>query len=108
MKPQCEARKKKLERYGVSDQPLPIIIGESLSNITKCLVKFDSCEYQMETPLKAIDIAFKSYHSLHANYPAESEAMWLFLQKAVYKFSSKWDKSIDSVARMVAEYSAFS
>jgi hypothetical protein len=61
----------------------------------------------VESPLKAIDIAFKAFHSLHATYPAESEAMWLFLQKAIYKFNTKWDKYCDTTERLVKDFLKF-
>ncbi|KAJ1523151.1 hypothetical protein ONE63_001044 [Megalurothrips usitatus] len=106
MKTVLEARKLKLQKFGLTDQPLPIIVGP-LEKIERCLVKFDSCEYIVESPLKAIDVAFKSFHALHATYPAESEPMWLFLQKGIYKFKTKWDRHFDSVENVVQTYANF-
>ncbi|KAJ1518849.1 hypothetical protein ONE63_011552 [Megalurothrips usitatus] len=99
-------RQNRLSQFGFSNQPLPIIVGNANNN-KECLVVFDQVKYVVETPMKAVDIAFKSYHSLHAEYPAESEQIWSFLQKAVYKFKSKWDRYIDSTEILVREFNEF-
>lgn len=99
-------RKTRLSEFGFPNQPLPIVIGAENSQ-KECLIVFDEVEYVVETPMKAVDIAFKSYHSLHADYPVESEQIWLFLQKAIYKFESKWDRYLNSTEILVAEFNAF-
>lgn len=110
-----EARATKLQKYDLTDQPLPVLIREKVRDkVTReerfkyqCLVKFDDCEYLVESPLKAVDVAFKSYHALHATYPVESEPLWQFLQQAVYQFTSKWDKYFESSERLAKEYARF-
>lgn len=105
-----EARQTKLTKFNLTCQPIPVVIKEKEKKQTKykCLVKYDNFEYvNLESPIKAVDVAFKSYHALHAFYPPESEQLWLFLQRAVYGFDSKWDKKYDSVDRLVCEYSKF-
>lgn len=111
LKTQLEIRQKKLEQFNVTAQPLAVIIKETGKNKSvkyKSLVKFDNFEFNgLESPLKAVDLAFKSYHALHACYPAESEPMWFFLQKAVYQFTTKWDKHYDIVEILVKEFQKF-
>ncbi|KAJ1519025.1 hypothetical protein ONE63_011369 [Megalurothrips usitatus] len=108
---QLEIRQKKLEQFNVTAQPLAVIVKEKEKNNVvkyKCLVKYDNFEYTgLESPLKAVDLTFKSYHALHAAYPVESEAMWFFLQKGVYQFTSKWDKHYDIVEILVKEFHKF-
>lgn len=98
-------RQDKLSKFGFTDQPLPVIVDTG--NNKQCLVIFDKTEYEVESPLKAVDVAFKSYHALHADYPIESEHMWMFLQKAIYKFDTKWDKYANIVDMLVAEFNNF-
>ncbi|KAK3907375.1 Activator of stress genes 1 [Frankliniella fusca] len=111
LKTQLEIRQKKLQQFNVTAQPLAVIIKETAKNNAvkyKCLVKFDNIEYSgLESPLKAVDLAFKSYHALHACYPAESEAMWFFLQKAIYQFTTKWDKHFDIEEILAREFQKF-
>lgn len=96
-----EARQTKLTKFNLTCQPIPVVIKEKEKKQT-------NFEYlNLESPIKAVDVAFKSYHALHAFYPPESEQLWLFLQRAVYGFDSKWDKKYDSVDRLVCEYSKF-
>ncbi|KAJ1526452.1 hypothetical protein ONE63_009586 [Megalurothrips usitatus] len=88
LKSVLEARRKKLGDFNLTCQPIAVIVGSAVDDIEKCHVVVDDYKYTLETPLKAIDIVFKIYHALHAVYPPESEPLWLFLQLAVYKFST--------------------
>lgn len=58
----------------------------------------------MESTLKAIDVTFKAFHALYANYPVESERIWLFLQKAIYNIETQWDKQEGIVTVLAKEY----
>lgn len=116
MKTALAARIKKLDEYNLTNQPLPVIIKEIVGkdkdkkDIVKytCLVKYDECEYTVESPLKAVDLAFKAYHALQAYYPTESDPVWLFLQKAIYKFSDpKWDHYNDTTERLARDFGKF-
>lgn len=109
-----ETRALNRAKYNLTNQPLPVMVrelrkdrqGKEIVKYT-CFVKFDKTEYEVETPLKLMDVTFKTYHALQAFYPAESDALWLFLQRAVYKFTEKWDHYNDTTERLVHEYNRF-
>ena len=75
-----------------------------MKEIHQNIVVIDDVLYEVESTLKAIDITFKAFHALHANYPVESERIWLFLQKAIYNIETQWDKQEGTVTALVQEY----
>lgn len=36
--------------------------------------------YLLETPIKAVDVCFKAFHSLNLEYPVESNQVWCFIE----------------------------
>jgi len=89
-------------------QPQAVIVESSDTDIKRSFVIVDTIYYEIETPLKAIDIAIKCIHSLHAEYPKESEQVYLFLQTGIYNISTKYDKKFSAVSTLVKEYNNFS
>lgn len=55
-----------------------------------------------ESPVVAMDICFKIFHSLNAKYPEPCEVIWLFIQKAVYNITTKFDKNFVTVSELIA------
>lgn len=80
-----------------------MVVGLDIKNITSSYVIIDQNLYKVPSVLKAIDICFKVFHVLHVQYPLECEQIWLFLQKAIYKISTTWDKKIPIVDTFLAE-----
>lgn len=66
-------------------------MGSSDIDIKRSFVIVDTICYEVETPLKAIDIALKCIHSLHAEYPKKSEQVYLFLQKDIYDITTRYE-----------------
>lgn len=99
-----ERLKQKLFAAKKQLQPIPVIIGKNEANITESYVYIDNFPYKVESPLRAVDVCFKTYHALHASYPFQSRQPWLFLQQAIYKFKTEWDEHVPSVATLVNEY----
>ena len=94
--------REKYSKIGIQVQPFIIVVGPSLSEITGFYVNVEETRYRFESILAAVDLCFKSFHVLHVEYPKASEQVWFFLQKVVYNIKTKWDKSISSVATLVA------
>lgn len=46
-------------------------------------------------------------HSLNAEYPKESEQIYLFLQKGIYGINTKYDKKFSAVSTLLKEYENF-
>lgn len=78
-------RTRKLDKYKCRMQPTPAVIGLDPSEIEQSYVILnDNYRFEVDSPLKAVDITFKCIHALHLHYSSESGQMWQFLQQAVY------------------------
>jgi len=104
IQPKLEARRLKLQEFGHKVQPLAIVVGDTLLNISGAFVSIDEYLYEVGTPLKAVDATFKAFHALHASYPPEAEPTWLFLQQQVYKIFTKFDKKFIAVSTLLAQF----
>jgi len=101
-------RREKLNHFKLTLQPQAVIIGSSETDVKHSIIIVDKIHYEVETPLKAVDIAFKCIHSLHAEYPKESEQVHLFLQTGIYDVNTKYDKKFSAVSTLIKEYKNFS
>ena len=101
------ARRNKLSDFGLTDQPCAVIIGKTLDTIENCYIFIANHKFKVEPPLRCMDITFKAQHALHACYPPKREQLWLFLQRAVYKFRTKWDSQFERVDFLESEYNSF-
>ena len=90
-------REKALGR-GDTVQPYLLVEGASLANINTVYVIIDTIRYQCKSVLEALDICFKSYHSLNGHYPKASEHILTLIQKAVYKINTASDKIYPGIA----------
>ena len=88
-------------RFGLHMQPVVVVVG-SVTTATASYVVVDNITWKLATPLKAVDVCFKAFHVFHASYPAESH-VWQLLQKAVYKFSTKWDIKSAAVSAVMSD-----
>jgi len=101
MQHELSRRQDKLFHFGLRMQPVVVIVGD-LSQQTASYVVVDDTTWKFESPLKAVDICFKSFHVLDASYPAESQG-WLLLQKLVYAISTKWDAKSSTVSAVLSD-----
>ncbi|XP_067212552.1 uncharacterized protein [Linepithema humile] len=104
-----EERTKKLRSFGVTSQPITVIVGPSFDEIHQCFVVINNLRYEVETPLKGIDLVFKICTALNIEYPLEIRQLFMFLQRAVYNFETLWDKHKNSqltcsVLALIKEY----
>lgn len=104
-----EERMKKLQSFGLTSQPVAVIVGPSLDEIHQCFVVINHLRYEVETPLKCIDFVFKSCNALNIQYPPEVGQLFIFLQRAIYNFETPWDKHknsqlTSSVLAQIQEY----
>ncbi|KAE8742014.1 hypothetical protein FOCC_FOCC012455 [Frankliniella occidentalis] len=93
IKNRLKIRQDQMEKRGLKCQPLVVICGPTLLEFTHCQVSINGVLYTVPGPLQAVDLAFKSFQVLHAWYPIECEQAWLFIQKEVYKITSRLDKT---------------
>ena len=101
-----EHRREQLRKEHLSLQPFVAVIG-SFEQPLQYLVCVDEFFYEVESPLKAVDVTFKSFFALHTPYPAEAHQLWLFLQKAAYGFSTPEDAQFSRVNTLCSEYARY-
>jgi hypothetical protein len=94
--------KDKLFRFGLKMQPLVIVVGDPMAP-ADTYVFVDGVKWKLTSPVKAVDVCYKAFHVLHAEYPAESH-VWPLLQKLAYSMSTKWDITSTSVSAMLSEF----
>lgn len=104
-------RKEKMASLGYTVQPYIIIIGTSIAEIhTRYIVinnvKYSSTSdirYESTSIIHAVDSCFKILFALNAVYPAESSNIWYFIQKGLYKLSTRYDKVYTSVNSLLTD-----
>lgn len=96
-----DERTKYLKAQGLSFQPQIIVVGSEITKITESYVCFDNLIYKVNSTFQAIDLCFKVFHVINAEYSLESEHLWLLIQKGLYNFSTRWDKTISYTARIL-------
>lgn len=82
--------------------PRAILVGQDEDSIEKSFVRVNGILYEVENPLKALDLTFKIIHALDADYPKESEREWQFFERAVYKINIG-----KGITKLVKDFSAF-
>ena len=90
-------RRGKLAGFGKTLQPFIIIVGPSLKEIYTYLVVVDNTFYRLNSITASVDCCFKIIITLNAEYPIESEAIWNFIQKGLYKLHTPLDKNFTTV-----------
>lgn len=82
-------------------QPYIIAVGPQLTEVNEFYIIIDDVIYKMENALRAVDIVYKIFQVLNIKYPSACEQIWLFIQKYVYGYSTKWDKRDKSVMNLI-------
>lgn len=92
--------------YKLPLQPFVFLASKSktITDIDAAYVVVDRVTYRVESVYKAVDVCFKCFHALHAVYPAESYAVWLFIQRVVYDFETEWDRSSISLNTLLSSW----
>lgn len=72
-------------------QTFIVLVGEE-PNFTY-FVYFQGILYTAESLVSAIDISFKFYMVLNAEYPPENLLIWLFIQEFLYKLHTDHDEA---------------
>ncbi|KYN23160.1 hypothetical protein ALC57_04422, partial [Trachymyrmex cornetzi] len=83
-------------------QPILIVVGQTITNISATYVQIDSVRYKPRTPVAALDACLKAYHALDAVYPQECKAVWYFVQQYFYNLYLKEDENICRVISLIS------
>lgn len=96
-------RRDKLVGLGHTLQPFVLIVGPSLKEICSYFVIVDNTYYRLNSIISSVDCCFKIIITLNAKYPSESEAIWYFLQKGLYKLHTPLDKNFTAVNAFLSD-----
>lgn len=95
-------RRDLLAKHNSTVQPFLVCIG-TLDNITEAYCVINDIKYQVQTPLKALEITFKLFHSMDAKYPVESFHVWLFIQQYVFNLYTPHDVNSPAVTSLISD-----
>ncbi|XP_077255928.1 uncharacterized protein LOC143893930 isoform X2 [Temnothorax americanus] len=99
--PNVERIRSKAQHMKTKIQPLVIAVGPTVSLCKDFYVVIDKNYYRFDNIRTAVDVCFKCVHALHAEYSPQSEAIWYFLQLALYDLRTQWDKTIPQVSKQL-------
>ncbi|KAF2902500.1 hypothetical protein ILUMI_03687, partial [Ignelater luminosus] len=91
-----EGRKNTLYKNNSTLQPFFLCVGELHSSSSYVVI--DDVKYQVDDPVKALDITFKCFHTLNLKYPLESARV------AVYTETCLWDRYSGGQPQQCAEF----
>jgi len=100
-------RLQKYEPFKLTLSPQAVLVGDDEDSIEKSFVRINDVLYEVENPLKALDITFKSMHVLDTKYHAECKREWLFLERAIYQINVDKKGLIAASANLVRDFEKF-
>ncbi|XP_011858711.1 PREDICTED: uncharacterized protein LOC105556239 [Vollenhovia emeryi] len=92
------SRNTKFQERKIIRQPFVIIVGADIDSILHSYVSVNDILYKFESPLRALEVSFKIFFVLNADYSIDSHPLWLLLQKAVYGINTKHDRAVSTMA----------
>jgi len=86
-------------------QSFAIVVGKTLDTIEGSFVVVDTLWYKVDSPLTAIEVAFKAYFALNAKYSIESSPLWYLVQIGIY-IRTRHDKAGSNarVTKVLADF----
>ncbi|XP_067210300.1 uncharacterized protein [Linepithema humile] len=87
-------------------QPFVLLVGPTVEQYEICYVIIDEVKYQFNNVLKAFDQCFKAIQVLMTEYSYEARGVWLFIQQALYRISTRYDKKNSNVSALVKTFEA--
>lgn len=90
---------------GLTVQPYVAIVGnlEDQNSILSYYTVIDDIYYKLETPIKALDICFKSFHTFNLKYPQEAEQVWFFIQDYFFELTDEHKKKYVGVQSLIKD-----
>lgn len=89
-------------------QPYIIVVGPTLAEILTVFVSVDKVLYNVTSIFKAIDTCFKIFHVLNVEYPVAAHHIWVLIQRELYNFTTKYDKTPSYILEIISALKSFS
>ncbi|XP_036320475.1 uncharacterized protein LOC118734990 [Rhagoletis pomonella] len=83
------------EKYfskGITVQGFPMVVGADLKTIESSYFVLDRTPFLLESPTRAVEVAFKAFHALYSPYSTVSCRSWLILQESLFGIVGYSDK----------------
>jgi len=96
-------RKEKYAQLGVTLQPLIIIVGPNINDISQYFVLVYGTYFVLNSIVDSINCCFKIIHALNLQYPIECLPIWTFIQKGFYKIKTGFDTEYVSVNSLLSD-----
>ncbi|XP_043483962.1 uncharacterized protein LOC122512279 [Leptopilina heterotoma] len=104
LKNRLDCRREKLKIHGMAEQPLVVVVGETLLNLEAAYVCVSDTCYKFSSVLKAFEIAFKSFYALQLPYPKEVEHSWQIVQFRIFGIGEENEEEmVESVTTLLAD-----
>lgn len=83
-------------KCGLTVQPYIVIVEniEELNSTISYYTVINDIYYKLETPIKTLDICFKSFHSFDLEYLQEAEQVWRFIQDYFFNINHNLKKNL--------------
>lgn len=78
--------RKRCQQNGWPVQPLMIVVGPKLTEITDYLVYFGGSYYRFSTFLKSLEVCYKLYKVYQLPFPVESSGPWTLIGHSLFNF----------------------
>jgi len=82
-------------------QPYIIVIGNVENSITAAYVCTNNNLWKVGSVLQAVDVCFKSFFALDAEYQVEAYHLWLFIQRALHDIYLLGERSVTNVTTLI-------
>lgn len=82
-------------------QPYIIVVGNVEDSITVAYVCINSNLWKVGSVLQAVDVCFKSFFVLDAEYQVQAYHLWLFVQRALYDIYLLGERSVTNVTTLI-------
>ncbi|KAH0546557.1 hypothetical protein KQX54_011459 [Cotesia glomerata] len=94
-------RKANCTLYGLSEQPLSVIVGETFESIVKYYLIINNIRYEASSVRDVIDLNFKSCFSFQLAFSKIALYPWLVLQQRIYDTQGETDEVRPSVSTFI-------
>lgn len=89
---------------GTTLQSFPLVVGSTLTSINSSYVVINRRPILLESPLRAIEVAFKIFHALNCSYSIQSQRMWVVLSVVLFNIHEELATHITTlpdIARLI-------
>lgn len=104
--PAIQRRRAVASKLKIRVQPFVLLVGPTVEHYEACYLVIDDVKYQFNNVLKAFDQCFKAIQVLMTEYSYEARGTWLFIQQALYRISTRYDRKNSTVSALVKTFEA--